>query len=302
MSNNLAALSQEIAATVERVAPSVVGVHARPRFGSSGIVWRDGILVTAEHTVRREDEIPITLPDGSTASAIILGSDPGTDLTVLRTTAQLAPIPQAAAEPKPGNLLLAIGRSEDTGVNAALGIASAIGPAWRTWRGGRLDRYIRLDLTLFPGTSGGAVVNEEGHAIGIATSLLSRIAGVAIPASTINRVVDEILHRGRVARGYLGVGLQPVELPAHLKNYQGRKSAHGLIVLTLEPGGPAERAGVLIGDILVALEGQAVNNTDDIQAVLETRTVGTVVNASMFRGGEPRDVAITIGERPRRAA
>jgi len=164
--------------------------------------------------------------------------------------------------------------------------------SWRTWRGGRLDNYIRLDLTLYPGSSGGVAVNTAGEAIGIATSNLSRIAGVAIPAVTIDRVVDEILARGRVARGYLGVGLQPVELPDHHK---------GLIVLSVEPQGPAGKAGLLIGDSLIALDGKPVPDTDDIQSVLESHGVGQPVEAEVLRGGASKKLAITIGERPRRS-
>src|SRR5439155_13669507 len=160
-----------------------------------------------------------------------------------------------------------------------LGIISACSGEWRTWRGGRLDNYLRLDLTLYPGSDGGAVVNTAGETIGIATSALSRIAGLAIPAATLDRVVDEILARGHVARGYLGVGLQPVELPDHHK---------GLIVLTVEQGGPAARAGLMIGGMLVSLGGTAVGDTDDIQAVLEGRAVGQAVEAGSLRGGESR--------------
>ncbi len=301
MTDNLAVLSQELAAAVERAGPSVVGVHARPRFGSSGVVWREGIIVTTEHAIRRAEEIPITLPDGNPAAAALVGSDAGTDIAVLRTAAALTPIARpAAAGLKPGHLLLAIGRSEDTGVNATLGIASALGPGWRTWRGGRLDSYIRLDLTLYPGTSGGAVIDPEGRALGMATPVLSRLAAVAIPASTIDRVVDEIVSRGHVSRGYLGVGLQPVELPDHLKR-KGEAASTALIVLSLQPDGPAAQAGVLIGDILLALEGKPVRDTDDIQAVLETRAVGQAVAVSVLRGGEPREVKVAVGERPRRA-
>jgi S1-C subfamily serine protease len=267
-------------------------VHARPRFSSSGAFWRPGILVTAEHTVRREDEITVTLADGSNAAATLAGSDPGTDIAVLKVEAPGAPAVAATDDPAPGNLALALGRSEDSGINATLGIVSAVSGPWRTWRGGRLDRYIRLDLTLYPGSSGGLVLNAAGQALGIATSALSRIAGLAIPASTINRVVDEVLARGRVARGYLGVGLQPVELPDHQK---------GLIVLSLEPEGPAALAGVLIGDVLVALGGTAVSDTDDIQTVLETHGVGRAIEVQVIRGGASRSVAITIGERPRRS-
>jgi S1-C subfamily serine protease len=289
MATDLTSFSNDLAAIVERAAPSVVAVHARPRFSSSGVFWRPGVIVTAEHTIRREEEITVTLPDGSSAPATLTASDPGTDLAILRTENQGQTPPSLSAEPVPGNLALAIGRSHDSGVNATMGIVSALGPAWRTWRGGRLDRYIRLDLTLYPGSSGGLVVNHLGEAVGIATSALSRIAGVAIPAGTVDRVVDELLSRGRVRRGYLGVGLQPVALSDHQK---------GLIVLSLEPDGPAAKSGVLIGDVLLALGGRSVADTDDIQSALESRAVGDGIEAEVVRGGTPRKISITIGERP----
>src|SRR5437870_2596831 len=207
MSSQLAALSNELAAAVKQVEGHVVAVHARPRFSSSGVLWRPGVLVTAEHTVRREEEITVTLPDGTNQPATLAGSDPGTDVAVLKTNwAGGRPVAQNVADPAPGNLVLSLGRSEDSGVNATMGIVSAVSGTWRTWRGGRLDRYIRLDLTLYPGSSGGVVVNTAGEAIGIATSALSRIAGLAIPASAIDRVVDQILAHGKVTRGYPGVG------------------------------------------------------------------------------------------------
>jgi S1-C subfamily serine protease len=291
MSNELAALSTQLAAVVAAAAPSVAAVHARPRFPSSGVFWRPGILVTAEHTIRRDDEIRVTLPNGEETSATLAGSDAGTDLAFLRVENPGAPVARAAAEPIAGNLALSLGRSPDSGPNATLGIVSAVSGPWRTWRGGRLDRYIRLDLTLYPGSSGGAVLNTDGEAIGIATSALSRIAGVAVPASTIDRVLDEILARGHVARGYLGLGLQPVELPDHHK---------GLIVLSLEPQGPAASAGILLGDILTNLGGTSVGDTDDLQSVLETHAVGQPIAAGILRGGVAQTIAITVGERRRR--
>ncbi|HWC97566.1 MAG TPA: S1C family serine protease [Candidatus Sulfopaludibacter sp.] len=292
MANELAALSNELAAAVERTGKSVVAVHARPRFSSSGVFWRPGIIVTAEHTIRREEEITVTLPDGSNTPATLAGSDSGTDLAVLKVNGGGEPVQAAESAPVPGNLALAIARSEDSGVNASMGIISAVSGDWRTWRGGRLDHYIRLDLTMFPNSSGGLVVNTAGGAIGIATSALSRIAGVAIPAVTVNRVLDQILERGRVTRGYLGLGLQPVELPDHHK---------GLIVLSLEPDGPASKAGVLIGDILVSVAGTEVADTDDIQTVLEGHGVGKSVETGFLRGGTSRTIAIVVGERPRRS-
>ncbi|MCU1235197.1 MAG: hypothetical protein JWP63_3164 [Candidatus Solibacter sp.] len=293
MANELAALSNEIAAAVEAAGRNVVAVHARPRFSSSGVIWRAGVIVTAEHTIRREEEITVTLPDGTNTAATLVGSDPGTDLAVLKFEGSTAvPGRTTTTAPAPGALALTIGRSEDSGVNATLGIISACSGEWRTWRGGRLDHYIRLDLTLYPGSDGGAVINTAGETIGIATSALSRIAGLAIPAVTIDRVVDEILARGRVARGYLGVGLQPVELPDHQK---------GLIVLSLEPAGPAATAGVLIGDIVIKLGGKAVHDTDDVQRGLEGHAIGQKVEVEVLRGGEARQVAVVVGERPRRS-
>ena len=292
MTSELAALSNDLAAAVERAGRAVVAVHARPRFSSSGVVWRPGVIVTAQHTIRREEEITVTLPDGANRPATVAGSDPGTDLAVLRVPEPSGdPAPPLAEEIKPGYLALAVGRSEDSGVNATLGIISAVSGAWRTWRGGRLDRYIRLDLTMYPASSGGLVIDTSGATIGIATSALSRLAGLAIPASTINRVMEEILTRGRVSRGYLGVGLQPVTLPDHQR---------GLIVLSVEAGGPAAAAGVLVGDILVSLDGKAAVDTDDVQTALESASVGETVKADLVRGGLRKQVPITVGERPRR--
>lgn len=290
MANQLAALSDEIAAAVAGAARNVVAVHARPRLSSSGVFWRPGVIVTAEHTVRREEEITVTLADGTNVAATLAGSDSGTDLAVLKIEGTTQTPGPTTPAPAPGTLALTIGRSQDSGPNATLGIISACSGEWRSWRGGRLDHYLRLDLTVYPGSDGGAVINTDGETIGIATSALSRIAALAIPAVTVDRVVDEILARGHVMRGYLGLGLQPVELPDHHK---------GLIVLSLESKGPAARAGIMIGDIVVQLSGKPVEDTDDIQLALEGRSVGQSVAVDILRGGESRQIAVTIAERPR---
>ncbi len=293
MKDELAVFSDHVAGAVELAGRSVVAVHARPRFSSSGVIWRPGIIITAEHTIRRQDEITVTLPDGTNQPATLAGSDPPTDLAILKLK-EPAGEPLAAgiaSRTRPGSLALSIGRSQDSGVNATMGIISAVSGPWRTWRGGHLDQYIRLDLTLYPGSSGGLVVDSAAATVGIATSALSRIAGLAVPAATVNRVLDEILSRGRVSRGYLGVGLQPVELPDHRR---------ALIVLSLESAGPASRAGVLIGDVLLTIAGKPVADTDDIQTALESHSVGQTIEVGLLRGGESKQVAVTIGERPRR--
>jgi S1-C subfamily serine protease len=293
MENELVALSNELVQAVEQAGRAVVAVNARPRFASSGVVWRPGIVVTAEHAIRRRDEIGITLPDGRTTSATLAGRDAGTDIAVLKLAENGTP-PATFGSPetlKPGQVVLAIGRSPDSGVNATMGIMSAVGGPWRSWRGGQIDRYLRLDLTLYPASSGGAVVDTAGRVLGISTSALSRIAGLAVPASTVNRVLDELLRTGHVSRGYLGLGLHPVALP---------DGSTGMIVLSAEPDGPAARAGVLIGDILVALAGQPVHDTDDIQTALDGDSVGKPIAARVVRGGQVIEQDITIGERPRR--
>jgi S1-C subfamily serine protease len=291
MTNELAALSNDLAAAVERAGKSVVAVHARPRFSSAGVIWQPGVIVTAEHTVRRDEEIIVTLPDGTDRAASLAGADAGTDIAVLKLAEPAGEVAiHTSAQLRPGYLALAIGRSENSGVNATLGIVSAVSGTWRTWRGGRLDQYIRLDLNMYPSSSGGAVIDTSGAVIGIATSALSRIAALAIPASTINRIAGEILSRGRVARGYLGVGLQPVNVTDHQK---------GLIVLSVEQEGPAGEAGLLVGDIMVSLGGKTVTDTGDVQTALEKVAVGQPIEAALLRGGVACQVTITVGERRR---
>ena len=293
MENELVALSNQLAGAAEQAGRAVVAVNARPRFASSGVLWRPGVIVTAEHTIRRREEIGITLPDGRPTSATLAGRDAGTDIAVLKLAEAGPPAATFGSTEtlKPGHVVLAIGRSADSGVNATMGIMSAVSGPWRSWRGGQIDQYLRLDLTLYPGSSGGAVVDTAGRVLGVATSALSRIAGLAVPASTVNRVVDELLRTGHVSRGYLGLGLHPVALP---------DGSTGLIVLSAEADGPAARAGVLIGDIVVALAGKPVTDTDEIQSALDGQSVGKPVAARIVRGGQVIELTITVGERPRR--
>jgi len=149
---------------------------------------------------------------------------------------------------------------------------------------------VRLDVTLYPGFSGGPLVDVEGRVLGINTSGLSRVMPVAIPISTVNRVVEDLLEKGRVARGYLGVGMHPVRLP------DGRS---GVIVIDLQTDGPAGRAGLLIGDVLLQLNGSPVTDTDDVHANLGPASVGKVLKASIVRGGEDKEIEMTVGERPK---
>src|SRR5262249_30056777 len=203
MDNALTALSNELAAAVERAGRSVVTVHARQRLPSSGVHWRRGVIVTAEHTVKHDEEITIGTPGGGSLPATLAGRDPGADLAVLKVDNLTSPVADfASGQAQLGNFALAVGRAPDSGVNATMGVISAVSGPWRTWRGGMLDQYVRLDVTLYPGSSGGAVVNTMGEVLGVATNGLSRLAGLSVPASNVNRIVDELLTRGHISRGY----------------------------------------------------------------------------------------------------
>lgn len=290
MSNSLTQLSDDLAAVVESGGKSVVAIYG-DRMPSSGVHWSPGLIVTTAHSLRRDDDIKIGFSDGSVAAAELAGRDPGSDLAVLKVDAARVPVIKVSDDAaRTGDVVLAIGRHRDIGVCAAMGIVSVVGPGWNTWRGGTVDRFVRLDVSLYPGSSGAAVVNAKGEAIGIATSALSRIAPVAIPRATVDRVSSQIATRGYVARGYLGVGMQPIPLPEDL-------GTRGLVVLSVEKDSPAARAGVVIGDILVGLGGGDLKDTRDVQSVLGPESIGKTIPASIIRGGKRMELSVTVGEK-----
>jgi S1-C subfamily serine protease len=297
----LLALSNDFAAAVERAGRAVVAVNARPRMPSSGVHWRQGVIVTAEHTIKREEEISVMLPDGRSIPATLAGRDASTDLAVLRLQGGEFPTAEIgeSAMLKVGHLVLALGRPGELGLSASMGVVSALGGAWRTWSGGQIDQFVRLDLALYPGFSGGPLVDAQGRVVGVNTSG-PRSMVLAIPTSTVNRIVDQLLEKGRIARGYLGLGMQPVRLPDALKNTLNLPTHGGIIVVAIEPDSPAERAGMLIGDVLVALDGRPMSDTADVLAMLGPERVGAEVKASIIRGGVLSELMIPVGERPRR--
>lgn len=290
--STLSALSNDLAAAVERAGRAVVAVHGRQHMPSSGVLWRPNVVVTVEHALKREEEITITLPDGRNMPVTLAGRDAGTDLAVLKLDATDAGAAELGdgASLKPGHVVVALGRSSERGVNASLGVISGVSGAWRTWRSGHVDQLVRLDVALYPGFSGGPLVDVEGRVLGINTSGLSRVMPVAIPISTVNRVLQDLLEKGRVARGYLGLGMHPVRLP------DGRS---GVIVIDVQADGPAGQAGVLIGDVLLKLNGSPVTDTDDVHANLGPASVGKRLKATLVRGGENKEIEITVGERPK---
>lgn len=294
-------LSNTLADAVEQVGRSVVAVHARGRLPSTGVVWRSGVVVTADHTIEREEGITVTLASGQNVPATIAGRDSGTDIAVLKFDAGETPAAEISDGEtlKIGHIVVAVARPGEAGLSASMGVISAVGGPFRSWAGGDVDRLVRPDLTLYPGFSGGPLVDAQGRVAGINTSGLSRSMTLTIPSSTVNRVTEQLLTKGRIARGYLGIGMQPVRLPDTLKNSLGLETETGLIVISVESGGPADQSGVLVGDIVISLDGQTISDTDDVQRVLGPERVGKPLGAQVVRGGALKDLSVVVGERPR---
>ena len=294
-SNLLSQLSEHLADTVARAAASIVHVDARPRYGASGVVWTDGIVVTADHVVEREDGISVTLADGEAQTATLVGRDPETDLAVLRAPQLVAPAIQKGVLPRVGSLSLLVtrpGRSEQ----ASLVAVRSVGDAPRRGRGAQPLPLIAVDLTFHPGYSGGGLVDAEGRLLGIASSGFGRGqgGGVIIGLSRVEQVVDTLVQHGRIRRGYLGVTSQPVEIPAAMRSQV--EQARGLLILNVAEASPAERAGILMGDVLVAIAGEPTRGPRDLRAQLSAERVGQAVPVTVLRGGQAQALTVTIGE------
>ena len=302
--SGLLSFSNSLADAVEHAGQSILAVNARGRVSSSGVHWRQGIVVTADHTIERDEGVTVTLPNGKTVPATIAGRDAGTDLAVLRIEATDLPPAEIgnSADLKIGHIVLAVARPGEGGLGTSWGAISSISGAWRTWAGGQIDQLIRPDLTLYPGFSGGALVDAAGRVVGINTSGLSRSLNLAIPTTTVNRVIDALLSKGRIARGFLGVAMQPVRLPENLRGGLPSGTDAGLIVVSVEENGPAEKAGIIVGDIITALDGKPVADTNDVQSLLDPDRVGKPLTVQLIRGGAVTELTVTVGERPQRGA
>lgn len=288
----LAAFSDQAAQLVERAAGSVVAVHGGRR-SASGIHWRAGIIVTAEEALERDEDIKVTLPGGREVAATLAGRDPTTDVAVLRLPEPAPNAGEAAAVAatadasslRAGHVVLAVGNHQGAPL-ASLGIVALAGGPWHSQRGGTIDSFIRLDLALSPAAEGGALIDAQGRVVGMAV-LGPRRRALAIPATTIDRAVDQLLAKGHVYRGYLGAGLQPVRL----------SGGRGVLVASLDPQGPAARAGLLVGDIVTAWDDKPIERVREVMRHLGTDSVGRTVDLALVRGGAAAQVKVVIGER-----
>src|SRR3989475_660026 len=239
LSTVLQSLSTELADAVQSAGRAVVAIHARRRIPASGVHWRPGVVVATNHTISRDENISVTLPDGATAPASLAGRDPSTDLAVLKLAGQSFPTASLRPEtpPKVGELVIALGRPGPS-LTASWGVVSSVDGPWRTWQGGEIERLLRLDLAIYDGFSGGPLIDGAGRVLGINTSALARGIPVTIPVATVERVVTELLERGTIRRAYLGIGTQPVRVPESLARRLDLKGEVALLIVSLESGGP----------------------------------------------------------------
>src|SRR6266536_2512694 len=286
---NLSLLSSAIAGVVARAAPAIVSVHSH-RLRGSGFVWKPNLVVTADETLADEGEISIELSDGTVRPAKIAGRDHTTDVALLRIDAQdkakdIAPIKLSPGAPMLGSLSVVV--AAERGVPAAaLGTVSLVGGRWRSLRGGEIDARIELDVGLRHSHQGGLVLDASGDAIGMAVLGPRRV--IVIPATTIERVAGRLETHGRIARGYLGVGLQPVKLDDGV----------GAMVMNVDKSGPSAAAGICQGDVIVGWNDDKIFGARSLLQALGPDSVGSVAEVMVRRAGEPVRFKLTIGERP----
>jgi S1-C subfamily serine protease len=296
--NPLVAFSDHAAQLVERTGSSIVAVHGGGRGSSSGIHWRSGVIVTAEEVLERDEDVKITLPSGRLVEASLAGRDPSTDVAVLRFQSDGLPAASTAdaAPLRPGHVVLAVGNHEGAPI-AGLGVVATVGGPWHSLRGGTIDNLIRVDLVLSRAAEGGALIDAQGRVVGMAV-LGPRRRVLAIPTSTIDRVVDQLLAKGHVFRGYLGAGLQPLRRgrPSHYTQPAG--SGRGVLVVSIDPDGPAARAGLLVGDIVMTWNAKPIDRVRDVMHLLGVDSVGATVDLQLIRGGAPTTLKVALGERP----
>ena len=296
--NPLVAFSDHAAQLVERAGSSIVAVHGGGRSSSSGIHWRSGVIVTAEEVLELDEDIKITLPGGRVVEASLAGRDPSTDVAVLRFQPDGLPAASTAdaASLRSGHVVLAVGNHEG-GPIASLGVVATVGGPWHSLRGGTIDNLIRVDLVLSPATEGGALIDAQGRVVGMAV-LGPRRRVLAIPTSTIDRVVDQLLAKGHVFRGYLGAGLQPLRRGRPSPDTQPAGGGRGVLVVSIDPDGPAARAGLLVGDIVMTWNTKPIDRVRDVMHLLGAESVGASVDMHLIRGGAPMALKVALGERP----
>jgi S1-C subfamily serine protease len=294
--------SKEISQAVAEAGKSIVAVDGRSGHTSSGIVWRADSILTAAHTIRHEGNIGVSIGGGKSVQARLAGRDRGTDIALLKLDQEIEALPAqlgSAASLTVGELTVAVARTRRGNIVASAGIISGLMGEWQVGRT-RIDQFIRPDLNLYPGFSGGALLGSGGTVLGLNTSGLLRGRSITIPSSTLMRIAEEIATKGHVAQPYIGVAMQPVQIPESLQKKAGVNAAAGLLVMHVESGGPADSGGVLLGDILIDMDGRSFDDLEDLHEVLGRKGSGQEVQTTLIRGGQRLQITIKIGTRPLR--
>ena len=289
-------LSNQMADAVERIGPALALVNGRPRQPASGVVYGQDLVLTADHVLEREDDLTIQTHDKRTLPAQFVGRDLATDLAVLRVAdLGLAAATVSEETARVGQLVMAVGRTANDGPMASSGVISIIGGPLRTGRGVTLERYIRTDATPYPGFSGGPLIDMQGAVIGILTTGLVNGIALAIPMDIAKNIADTLVKQGYIKRGYLGISSQLVRLPDAQRG--GRTQEYGLLIVKVDESSPAQKGGLMLGDILVALDGHAINDSEDLQILLTGDRVGKAIPVDVIRGNTLQTLQVTVGQR-----
>ncbi len=302
MNTTLETLSQDFSNIIASTNRSVVSIRGK-RSAGTGIHWKQGIIVTSCEALHQDDSLKIGLPDGQIMDAEVLGSDPTTDVALLS-------LPEAVALPVAvlgdaqtlalGQLVSTVGYSASRGrcVNqfASLGMVSQVGEAWRSQRGGQIDRYIVVSLDLYRGSAGCPLINAGGQTVGFNT-FGPRRKVLTIPASTINAAVEQLQQRGKISRGYLGLGMQAIPLPQNVQAQHDIDQQVGIMVVSVEPSSAADGAGMALGDVMIAFDDEALESLRQVQALLGPQSVGRSLEIKLLRGGELRTMTVVVGDR-----
>lgn len=293
-------LSASFADVVSGLQDGIFAVQGGGRATSTGALWRPGIIVTVRHAIRRAEGIKVIHRSSENPmSATLVGTDRGTDLAVLRVESRALNAVTAAKDldQRVGDLVLSVGRSSLGDISASAGIIARLGDAWRTWQGGNIDRLIRPDVTIYVGQAGSALVDRRGQVLGINTTALARSAVITVPVRTIDRVVDSIVERGHVPRSYLGLGMQAIPVPESMQGQIPQHASQVLLVMHLDPAGPATHGGLLVGDIVISLNGEFLHSVPDFQHRIANLDIGASVNLDVIRGGNKMTITLNVGDR-----
>jgi len=296
--NVLVELSEAMAEAVENAGKATVMVNARRRMPASGILYASDLILTADHVVEREEDIKIVFGDNTEKSASLAGRDPGSDLAVLKVNGSAGIVAAMTKTPgRVGQIVLALGRPTNEGIQASLGTISAVGGPVRTGRGAILEQYIRTDSIPYPGFSGGPLVAADGSVVGINTSGLGHGASLTIPAALAWKIGETLASHGHIRRGYLGIRSQTVEIPESARSSLKSQQETGLLIVGIEKDSPSSKGGLMVGDILTSVNGTPVLHHDELFAILTGEIVGRSTPIEVLRGGTKAVVNVVIGER-----